>query len=207
MSKGKTGQQTMAENLTNQRGYQMQNAQNQQSGAMGQQNQLTGQATGALGQAQGSLGQFEGPVQQSPFYKALLDTGISSTSGAYQNAQANMNQRANAAGFGYEQPINQGANAQLGAQEASALAQVPNTAMVEATRPELLAAGETAGIGRDYGQLGGQYGQEALGLGGEALGYGAQQLGANQQAANLQQQRNQATQGLWSALAAIPWGG
>lgn len=104
--------------------------------------------------AQGTLSQFEGPVQQSPFYKALLTTGIQDTSDAYQTARSNMRANANAAGFGYNQPVTMGADNQLQAKEASALARVPQDAMIAATAPALTAAGDTAGMGMGYGTQG-----------------------------------------------------
>lgn len=113
----------------------------------GQQGQLTGQA-------QGTLGQFEGPVNQSPFYKSLLATGIQDTSNAYQNARSNMRQQANAAGFGYNQPVTQGADNQLQAREASDMARVPMEAELGAAPLSLQAAGQTGSMGMGYGAQG-----------------------------------------------------
>lgn len=104
--------------------------------------------------AQGTLGQFEGPVDQSPFYKALLTQGTEATSNAYQNAQQNVRARAKQAGFGYEQPVEQGAEAGIQAQEAGALARVPGEALLEASGPALSAAGQTGSMGMGYGQQG-----------------------------------------------------
>jgi len=111
--------------------------------------------------AQGTLGQFEGPVQDSPFYKALLTQGTEATSNAYGNADANMRQKANLSGFGYNQPIAQGGEAQVASQEAGALSQLPQQAMLQASQPALQAAGQT-------GQLAGQQGNMAVGFGGQA---------------------------------------
>jgi hypothetical protein len=113
-----------------------------------------GQQGNLTGQAQGTLGQFEGPVQNSPFYKSLLNTGIQSTSNAYQNARSNMRQQANAAGFGYSQPAAQGADNQLQAQEASAMANVPQQAMLGAAPLSMQAAGQTGQMGMGYGGQG-----------------------------------------------------
>ena len=151
---GKSGQQKQAEGTANT--------------DLAQQGQLTGAA-------QGSLGQFEGPVQQSPFYKAMLNTGIQSTSDAYQNASTNMRQRANAAGFGYNQPVTQGAQGQLDAQEAKSMSEVPEKAMLATAPLSLQAAGQT-------GQMG--------------MGYGAQGLDALNSAYNMQKGRG----GLWNQL-------
>jgi hypothetical protein len=104
--------------------------------------------------AQGTLSQFEGPVQNSPFYKALLTQGTEQTSNAYGNAQANQRQQANMSGFGYNSPTAQGGQAQLQSQEAGALAAEPQQAMTQAAQSALQAAGET-------GQLAGQQGQMA----------------------------------------------
>lgn len=140
----------------------------------GQQQKLTGQA-------QDTLSQFEGPVQQSPFYKALYSQGIESTSNAYDRARANMNQRANMAGFGYNQPITQGANSQLDAQEARSLADVPRSAMLSAAGPAMQAAGQTGSMGMGYGQQG--------------LGY---------YDATAQQDINRQRSGLWNQLWNLP---
>lgn len=110
-----------------------------------------GQLTDA---AQGSLSQFEGPVQESPFYKALLTSGTEQTSRAYDNARSNMRQRANMAGFGYNQPAEQGAESQLSAREASDMARLPNEAMLATAPMTLSAAGQTAGMGMGYGAQG-----------------------------------------------------
>jgi len=106
------------------------------------------------GAAQGTLSQFEGPVQNSPFYKALLTQGTEATSRAYDTARANTASRAKAAGFGYAQPIAQGAQDQVGSQEAEALARLPGDTMLQAAQPAQQAAGETAQIGANYGQQG-----------------------------------------------------
>jgi hypothetical protein len=128
------------------------------SGAAHQQRQQAtsdfGQQGNLTNQAQGTLSQFEGPVQQSPFYKALLTTGIQNTSNAYDTATSNMRQRANAAGFGYNQPVEQGAENQVRQQETSALANVPQQATIAATQPALAAAGQTGAMGMGYGQQG-----------------------------------------------------
>lgn len=123
--------------------------------------QQRAQATSDLGKqgkltdtAQGTFSQFEGPVAQSPFYKALLTTGIQNTSNAYQNARSNMRAKAAAAGFGYAQPVTQGADNQMDAAEASDLARVPNEAMIAAAPLSMKAGEDTAGMGMGYGQQG-----------------------------------------------------
>lgn len=104
--------------------------------------------------AQSTDSQFEGPVNQSPFYKSLLTTGIQNTSNAYQNAQSNVKANANSAGFGQNQPVAQGANNQVQAQETSALANVPNQAMEAAAPLSLEAANQTGNMGMGYGTQG-----------------------------------------------------
>jgi hypothetical protein len=103
------------------------------------------------GQAQNTLSQFEGPVQSSPYYKSLVATGTDATSNAYQSALEQ--QRANAAqgGFGYEQPVTQGAETGVAAQEAGALARIPAQAAQQASGAALQAAGTTAGMGEAAG--------------------------------------------------------
>lgn len=129
----KSGQQKQAENIANQ--------------DFSQQKNLTGTA-------QSTLGQFEGPVQQSPFYKSLLTTGIESTSQAYDNAAANQRQKANAAGFGYTQPVAQGADNQLRAKEATDLAAVPREAAVATAPLSLEASRQTGSMGMNAGSQG-----------------------------------------------------
>lgn len=84
-------------------------------------------------------------VTQTPFYKSLVKQGISSTANAYQNAQSNLLQKANSSGFGYQQPIVQGANAGLQSEEAKAMANVPVSATINATQAGLQASGIQAG--------------------------------------------------------------
>jgi hypothetical protein len=133
-----------------------------------------GQQGNLTGQSQGTLGQFEGPVNQSPFYKSLLTSGIQDTSNAYQNARSSMRANANAAGFGYAQPATQGADNQLQAQEAFALANVPQQAMLGAAPLSLQAAGQTGNMGMGYGSQGtsllGANAQNTMGLYNQLLG-------------------------------------
>lgn len=143
MSHAKSGQQKQAETVSSQ--------------DFAQQQKLTGQA-------QGTLGQFEGPVQQSPFYKAMLNTGIESTSQAYDNAAANQKQKANAAGFGYNQPVTQGADNQLRAQEAKSMADVPNQALLSTAPLALQASSQTGQMGMNAGAQGSNLNQQAYNM-------------------------------------------
>jgi len=149
-------------------------SQQDEKAALGQNQALTNQA-------QGTLGQFEGPVQNSPFYKALLTQGTEATSNAYNQARSNQAQKANLSGFGYSQPVAQGGQAQLGAQEAASMAEVPQTAMLAAEQPALQTAGETA-------QLAGQQGGMSTGFGGQAT------------QSDIQNQQNS----LWNKLWTLP---
>jgi hypothetical protein len=139
----KSGQQTQLENVGNQ--------------------DFAGQ-TQDTAAARGTLQQFQGPVQQSPFYKALLTSGIEGTSRAYNNARANTRQRAGAAGFGYNQPVAQGADNELGAREATDLAAVPRQAAIAATGPALQSAGMSGQMGLSEGLQGLQANQGAYNM-------------------------------------------
>lgn len=128
------------------------------------------QENSLTGTAQGSLSQFEGPVQNSPFYKALVSQGTEGISAAYNNARSNVADKAKMAGFGYSSPAGQGGNAQLQAQQASSQAELPRNAMTEAAPMALQAAGETAGMGTAYGNQGANYYGSAAGLEGKRIG-------------------------------------
>lgn len=129
----KSGQQKQAENIANQ--------------DFSQQKKLTGTA-------QSGLSQFEGPVEQSPFYKSLLTSGVESTSRAYDGAAANQRQKANASGFGYAQPVAQGADNELRAREATDMAAIPREAAVATAPLSLQASGQTGAMGMGYGGQG-----------------------------------------------------
>ncbi len=146
-----------------------------------QQDQQQSQAN--EGTAQSSLNQFEGPVQSSPFYKSLLSAGTQGTANAYASAKANTAASANRAGFGENQPIAQGAQNQVNAQEAAAQSAVPQTALVQATQPELAATAQTAGIGESQGS--------------QAVSYSGQEVNLEEQYQQLQEQQQQA---LYNAL-------
>lgn len=110
-------------------------------------NQETARAAGNQDQAQATLSQFEGPVDQSPFYKALLTQGIESTSKAYQGAVASARSRAQQAGYGYSQPAENAAEGGIAAQGAESLAAQPGKALLGAAPMALEAAGQTASLG------------------------------------------------------------
>lgn len=87
------------------------------------------------------LNSFLGPdATKTPFYHTLLTTGLESTGRAYEGARAATRLRARASGFGYEQPLEQGSEDQLGAAEASDMSRVPREALSEAIQPGLQAS-------------------------------------------------------------------
>jgi len=84
-------------------------------------------------------------TEESPFSRALLQAKQRGIAGAYRGAKAATRARGAMAGYGYEQPIFQGAEEEVGAQEASELGAAPGEALLEATGPELQVAGMRAG--------------------------------------------------------------
>lgn len=126
MSKSRSGVEKQAQGI----------AQQQQQAGQGNINQGVGMESGAV----------TNPTA-SPLYKSLYNTESSQLSDSYQNAAANTRARANAAGFGYEQPVTQGAEAQLGGQMAEQQGQLPGKVMSETVPLEMQA-------GRDVAQTG-----------------------------------------------------
>jgi len=99
-----------------------------------------------------------------------------------------MNKRASAAGYGEKsQPVNQGAQTQLDAQEGKDLAQVGPKSLVAATQPALESAQISSGMGTAEGSQG--------------LGYWNSTIPLEQQ---YQEQLSQRNQAMWNALAQIP---
>lgn len=119
--------------------------------------------TADYGAAQGTNAQFEGPVQNSPYYKALVASGTDATSNAYKDAEANTAARAREAGFGYDTPIGQAASRETQGAEAAAEAQIPAQAMEKAAPLSLQASQDTAAMGTAAGQQGEEYQQQATG--------------------------------------------
>ncbi|HEV1993070.1 MAG TPA: hypothetical protein VGR03_01955 [Candidatus Acidoferrum sp.] len=114
-------------------------------------------------------------VEASPFYRALKNQAIESTSASYDNERANSRARANASGFGYASPVAAGAENEIGAREAGALARAPEQALLET--PGFIAQTEAPGLAaaRTTTAQGGQYGQEASQLFGDQLSWQEQQ--------------------------------
>ena len=120
-----------------------------------------------------TLKQYQGNLRESPLYQSLLTSGTQSTNHSYDDAQAATRMRANASGFGYAQPVAQGADKQLDNQRAAALAQMPNQALQGAVGPQLQAA---------------QMGLQAAGMPLQAAGLGLRAAELPLQAAGMQQQ-------------------
>lgn len=124
-----------------------------------------------------------GNPQQTPFYKSLLTSGTQATTDAYKGAQSNLLAKANQAGFGYAQPVTQGAQAELGGEEAGALGRIPAAATQAAEQAQL--------------EQGGLLNQQAGIESGAAQGY----FGTGSQAEQGQLNRNAQ---FWQSLLALP---
>lgn len=83
----------------------------------------------------------------SPLYKALYSTEAGKMSQAYDNASANTTARARTAGFGYQQPVAQGAQDELRARQASDIGHLPGEVMRETVPMELQAGRDISGVG------------------------------------------------------------
>jgi hypothetical protein len=116
-----------------------------------------------IGDTAGPLSYFTGSdPTQSGLYKSLVTTGTESTARAYDNAKSNLRQRANTAGFGYAQPVEQGGETSLGNEEAKAMTDVPRKALMDTIQPELSALNIRANEAHNYDP--GQYVSGAAGL-------------------------------------------
>jgi len=99
-----------------------------------------------LAKSEPTLSAYERTTDEgSPFYQSLLRMKQRGIAGAYRGAKAATRARGAMAGYGYEQPIVQGAEEEVGAREASELGAAPGEALLEATGPELQVAGLRAG--------------------------------------------------------------
>lgn len=108
-------------------------------------NQDIASRTKSQGEADSSLSQFEGPVDQTPFYRSMVTAGTDATQHSFDSERANTRMQAHGAGFGYEQPVAQGADAQVNDSEAKAQAQVPQQALQAAAPLTMQAAGMREG--------------------------------------------------------------
>ena len=84
---------------------------------------------------------------QSPLYKALYNTEAGQMSQAYDNASSSQAAKARTAGFGYQQPGAQGAEAELRGREASSIGQLPGDVASKTVPLELQQAGQQIGAG------------------------------------------------------------
>lgn len=89
---------------------------------------------------------YTGDPTKSPLTKSYINSATTSVNSAYNNAAANTKQSANAAGFGYAQPVTQGANAEVEGQRASTLAAVPQEALMRTVDANQRAAGLRANL-------------------------------------------------------------
>ena len=86
-----------------------------------------------------------GDLTTSPIYRSLVQTGRQSTARAYNTAKSAVRANAHSAGYGYEQPITQSADAGMERSEASDLSQVPRTALNDTAGMDLQASGIRSG--------------------------------------------------------------
>lgn len=162
----------------------------------------TSQVNQGLGGIQAGANQesaFQRDPTSNPLYKALYNTESSQLSNSYQNASANERARANAAGFGYEQPATQTNQTQLDTQQASKLSQLPGQ-VEQQVAPQVAQGAEIAmqpgqaqvGAGEALQRTGVSEGQQAEGYQGQATGL-----------ENEYQQYLQKPSGIWGALSKI----
>lgn len=116
--------------------------------------QKTNQLTGNVNQ---NLSQFNGPVQNTPYYKSMLQQGTTSTNLAYDNANRNLKMSMQSAGIPGSSGVAQGNTGAMGAQRAQALGQVGTGATQAATNmqmqgnaQQLQEAGMYSGAGLGY---------------------------------------------------------
>jgi hypothetical protein len=93
---------------------------------------------------------YAGDPTQSGLYRDFVTSGMESTADAFNNAKANVAQRANMSGFGYNQPIAQGAQDEVNNEQAKASAQVPRQALQSTIAPELEALNIRANEAHNY---------------------------------------------------------
>jgi hypothetical protein len=133
-----------------------------QGTAIGQQQQNTGQSN--INAGLNTTDQAVSNPTGSPLYKALYNTEVGQMSKAYDSASANTTAQARQAGFGYQQPVAQGAQDQLRGQEASAIGQLPGQVASQSVPLEMQAGQQQTQAGiSELGQGNSLYGQAALG--------------------------------------------
>lgn len=139
------------------------------------------------GKAQDTYGQFEGPVTSSPFYKALLTSGMDTAATQGANAKFASRARGKAAGFGYNQPAENVAESGIDANTASTMASLPSRTAAMAAPLSLEAARGTESMGTELGREGESYFKDVIPL--------EQQY---------QDQLYKQQQALWNSIAQIP---
>jgi len=119
---------------------------------------MIGQASSISGQERGTgqqnintgVGLEQGAVTsptQSPLYKAMYNTEAGQMSKAYDTAASNTAAKARQAGFGYQQPVAQGAQDQLRSQQASQIGQLPGEVAAQTVPLEMQAGKDITGAG------------------------------------------------------------
>ena len=102
--------------------------------------------------------QFNGPVQNTPYYKSLLQSGTQTTNQAYDNSARNLKQSMEGAGVGGASGAVQGNTAAVGAQRAASLGTVGTSAIQGATQMQQNAnAQQLQQAGMDSGAAQGYY--------------------------------------------------
>lgn len=91
------------------------------------------------------LTDFEGPAGTSPFYRSQVTSGHEGVASGYRDTRSNAKMQARAAGFGYEQPVAEGADEEIGAREASDQSKVERDALTSEAGMKMQAAGIRTG--------------------------------------------------------------
>jgi hypothetical protein len=103
------------------------------------------------------MGGATGNPADSGLYKTMLTSGTEGTNQAYDNAKAANKLHSQVAGFGYETPTSQGADAGVEQARAADLSRVPGEALKSTINPALQAAGISSGQATTVGGQGGGY--------------------------------------------------
>ena len=152
----------------------------------GQQGQDASQAQNLANQVTQNNSQFNGPVNQTPYYKSLLQQGTTSTNQAYDAASRNLRSSMEGAGVSGSSGAAAGNSAALGAARAGSLGTVGTSATQGATQMQQNANAQES-------QLAGMFS-------GAGLGYYS---GANQAEQNQLQQQGSLWNGLLQAGTGI----
>lgn len=130
---------------------------NGHGGTSGIQSQLMSSADAAghnenslVAKNEGILSFMRGNPTDSPLYHSLLSGSRAAIGNSYDRAVENTRASSASRGFGYADPMEQGSEAGVRAEEAGALSAAPSQALEATIAPELAAAGITAGEGSMY---------------------------------------------------------